>query len=112
MNVRRRRLRAALIGVGLVPTALVGLPASATAAGAAGVQNPSFESLSNGFPTCWAPWGTGSSTSSAKVVSGGKYGKRAVKINVANYKSGQKTVIQTAACAPRVTPGLQYDLSV
>jgi hypothetical protein len=111
MNVRRRRLSAAVIGSGLVTTAIVGLPASAAVA-AAGVQNPSFESLSQGFATCWAPWGTGQSTSTAKVVGGGKFGKRAVQIKVANYKSGQKTVIQTAGCAPTVTPGKQYDLSV
>jgi hypothetical protein len=76
------------------------------------VQNPGFEKLSGGFPQCWTRFGTGKNTGSVSVAASARGGKRAVKVTVTKWTSGQRAVVQAPACAIRTAPGQQLDLSV
>ncbi len=101
-------LCASVLGV----TALPALSSSAMAAPTGRVQNPGFEKLSGGFPACWTRFSTGKNTGTVNAVNGGRGSKRAVSVNVTQYRSGARAVVQTAGCALKVQPGRQYDLEL
>lgn len=70
------------------------------------------------LPSCFmmAGWGTRqiSTSLSSDVPSNSPAGTRSFAINVSGYQSGDAKLIQSdaAGCAPAVTPGEQYDISV
>ncbi|WP_157963659.1 galactose oxidase early set domain-containing protein [Actinocorallia populi] len=101
-------LCASVVGVTVVP----GLASSAMAAPTGKVQNPGFEKVSGGFPSCWTRFTTGKNTGTVKVVNDGRGGRRAVSVNVTQRNSGSKAVVQTAGCALKVQPGRRYDLEL
>lgn len=108
-----RRGLGRLLALALLLT--VGLVASPAQAAANLVQNPGLETLdSTGFPVCWERSGQGRNTYNTAVTSDARTGKRAMKIQVLRLTSGDRKAMMTenAKCAPRVTVGHQYDLSV
>ncbi|BCB81984.1 hypothetical protein GCM10022251_52380 [Phytohabitans flavus] len=101
----------------LVLTALLvtGLAAAAPAQAADNlVQNPSLEASTSGFPTCWEKSGYGEHTFSIGTTTDAHTGNVASKVTISGYTSGDRKVmmLKNATCAPKVTQGRQYDLSV
>jgi hypothetical protein len=81
------------------------------------VKNPGLEVAGRSvdrFPSCWEKSGFGVHTASFTTTTSARTGKVASKITISNYKSGDRKAMmqESAACAPAVTPGRQYDLSV
>ncbi|MGN9910429.1 galactose oxidase-like domain-containing protein [Phytohabitans sp. LJ34] len=108
-----RRGLGRLLALALLVT--VGLVASPAQAAANLVQNPGLESLdANGFPVCWERSGQGDNTYTTGVTTDARTGKRAMRVNVTRLVSGDRKamMLENAQCAPRVTDGHQYDLSV
>jgi hypothetical protein len=77
--------------------------------------NPSLENLDPaGFPLCWQPAGWGTSTSSFAMTPNAHSGERAMQITIGAISSGDRKIMtkESPECAPAVTPGHQYDLSL
>src|SRR5690242_9268084 len=111
---RRRSVVAAASAVALVVPLAV-LAGSDAAAGTNLVTNPGLESLgSNGFPTCWEQSGYGTNNYSFKVAHPGHIGSNAMQVKITSISSGDRKamMLENPSCAPDVTPGHQYDLSV
>jgi hypothetical protein len=68
----------------------------------------------NGFPVCWERSGQGDNTYTTGVTTDARTGARAMRVNVTRLVSGDRKamMLENAQCAPRVTDGRQYDLSV
>lgn len=112
-----RRLLAALSAAVVISTAgaALGVPGPANAATAPNlVTNPSLETLTNGFPACYQKSGYGANTPAYTVQTAGAHsGTTAMRLDLANYTNGDRKLLQQqASCAPHVTAGHQYDLSV
>ncbi len=78
------------------------------------VQNPGLEQLgADGFPVCWEKSGQGDNTSTLTSTAEGRTGK-GLRVAVTRLNDGDRKAMMTesAQCAPRVTVGRQYDLSV
>jgi hypothetical protein len=93
----------------------VGLVATPAQAAANLVQNPGLETLDgNNFPVCWERSGQGNNMYTTGVTTDAHSGKRAMKVQIARHTSGDRKamMLENAQCAPRVTAGRQYDLSV
>lgn len=79
------------------------------------IGNPTLESLdSGGFPVCWEQSGWGSNGYSFAVSHPGHSGNNAMSVTVSSTGSGDRKamMLEDSSCAPNVTPGHQYDLSV
>ncbi|GAA4675422.1 hypothetical protein Prum_029600 [Phytohabitans rumicis] len=78
------------------------------------VQNPSGEALTSGFPNCFEKAGFGTNTFTIGTTTDAHTGSVATKVSITAITSGDRkvTMARTAACAPTVTAGRQYDLSV
>lgn len=79
------------------------------------VPNAGLETLdANGFPSCWERSGHGDNTFTIGVTTDARTGKRAMRVSITRLVSGDRKamMLETPQCAPRVTPGRQYDLSV
>jgi len=79
------------------------------------VQNPSVEALgADGFPTCFAPGGSGVNTFTIGATQPGHTGANALTVDITAYTSGDRTVkmAESPACAPAVVEGHQYALSM
>jgi hypothetical protein len=89
------------------------LPASAAAAPTA-VQNPSLEQVTGGQPSCFSRGGWGTSTVTWSLTTAAHTGQVAQSVTVSGYASGDRKLLITenTACAPAVTPGRTYTLSV
>ncbi|MEO3783178.1 galactose oxidase early set domain-containing protein [Actinocorallia sp. B10E7] len=111
MKFQRSKATAVLCASVLGATALPGLASSAMAAPTGKVQNPGFEQLKGGFPSCWTRFSTGKNTGTIASANDGR-SKRGVAVNVTQYASGAKAVVQTAGCALKVQPGKRYDLEL
>jgi hypothetical protein len=92
----------------------IGLVATPAQAATNLVTNPSLESSAGGFPECWERSGYGDQTYTAGVTTSAHTGNVALKIDISAYTSGDRKVmmLKTPSCAPTVTAGRQYDLSV
>ena len=93
----------------------VGLVATPAHAATNLVQNPGLERLdANGFPVCWERSGFGDNTYTIGVTSGARTGSKAMRVSITRLASGDRKamMLENAQCAPRVTVGRQYDLSV
>ncbi|GGM56645.1 hypothetical protein GCM10012275_29750 [Longimycelium tulufanense] len=105
---------AALGGLAVLVTALV--PALATQAAAEEnlVRNPGVENVDNGAADCWEDVGWGDNRYSAGLSSQAHGGSNALRVSLTERTSGDRKFLQrqNATCAPKVTAGHQYDLSV
>jgi hypothetical protein len=79
------------------------------------LSNPGLEGLgSSGFPTCWEQSGWGDSAFTMGVAHTAHTGVNAMKVTVTSISNGDRKamMLENPSCAPNVTPGHQYDLSV
>ncbi|WP_354645122.1 galactose oxidase early set domain-containing protein [Kitasatospora camelliae] len=114
MNAKRRRSAVVLGTVALLAPMLTAQYASA-APPANLISNPGFEKVDkNNWPQCWEKSGWGNGTFSYQVVTDAHEGRKAVKLAIDGVTQGdRKTMMfESGACAPKATPGHQYDLSL
>ena len=111
-------MRRATLPVGLLAVTLVGATLAVPSARAAVdpaslVQNGDLEQGTGAAFTCFQRAGYGSPGTYSAVPGRGGAG-RAAQITITTYANGDRKLVQTqsAACAPKVTPGRQYDLRV
>lgn len=79
------------------------------------IQNDGMEVLGqDGFPSCWERSGYGNNNYSFAVTNQAHGGGNAMNITITNIVDGDRKamMLEAPACAPQVTPGKQYDLSV
>ncbi|GLW34514.1 galactose oxidase early set domain-containing protein [Actinoplanes regularis] len=111
---RRDRLRIAQFIV-LTLVLFLGLPQVPAGASANLVGNPGLEALDGtGFPVCWNQSGWGSNGYTFAVTNTPHSGTKAMSVTISSAGSGDRKamMIEDTSCAPNVTPGHQYDLSV
>ncbi|MGW7383224.1 galactose oxidase-like domain-containing protein [Streptomyces sp. NPDC054794] len=112
MNKHRRRT--ALAGVGaLTAGLLLTSPQSAEAANL--VKNAGFETAgTDGMPYCWEKSGWGDNDFSFATVADAHSGSKAMKVTLTRRVDGDRKALITESteCAPTVTAGKQYDLSL
>lgn len=112
--VSRDRRRTALVGVGaLTAGLLLTSPQSASAANL--VKNPGFETAgSDDMPYCWKKSGWGDNDFTFETVADAHSGSKAMKVTLTRRVEGDRKALitESAACAPVVTPGKQYDLGL
>lgn len=112
----RRGVR--LVQIGIVAVAVLGsVFVGVTPASAATnlIQNNTMEAVgADGFPTCWEKSGWGNNDFTFSVVPQAHAGTRATQISMTRRVDGDRKamMLESTACAPTVTPGKQYDLSV
>lgn len=79
------------------------------------IQNNSLETLGpDGFPECFEKSGWGDNDHTFTVVPDSHSGTNAVQIDITRIASGDRKtmMLESGTCAPQVTEGTQYDLSV
>ncbi|MER7476973.1 galactose oxidase-like domain-containing protein [Streptomyces sp. NPDC126510] len=112
MNLRRRTtalLSVAALTSGLLLTA----PQSASAANL--IKNPGFETAgTDGMPYCWEKSGWGDNDFTFTTTADAHTGSQAMKVELTRRVDGDRKALitESAACAPVVTPGKQYDLGL
>lgn len=98
----------------LATTAVLAVTTDA-AADANLVANPGVEVLDGGgFPVCWERAGWGENTHQFQVTGNAHSGDHAMQVTVTSTSGGDRKamMVEDQSCAPNVTPGHQYDLSV
>ncbi|MFF4358517.1 galactose oxidase-like domain-containing protein [Streptomyces sp. NPDC001604] len=112
--MNRFRRRTALVGVGaLTAGLLLTSPQSAEAANL--VKNPGFETDgTGGMPYCWEKSGWGDNDFTFETTSDAHSGSKAMKVSLTRRVDGDRKALITEStdCAPVVTAGKQYDLSL
>jgi Domain of unknown function (DUF1929) len=78
------------------------------------VQNPSLEQVTSGVPTCFQRSGHGSNTVSWSLTNVAHSGQVAQSLTITGYRNGDRKLLikESADCAPSVTAGKKYSLSV
>ncbi|MBV2356485.1 DUF1929 domain-containing protein [Streptomyces sp. J2-1] len=112
MNIRRRRT--ALVGVGALTAGLL-LTAPPAAEAANLIKNPGFETAgTDGMPSCWEKSGWGDNDFTFQTVADAHSGGKAMKVTLTRRVDGDRKALitESAACAPPVSAGRQYDLSL
>lgn len=112
-RVRPRRRTALLAVTGLAAGLLLVSPQPASAANL--VTNPGFETGgTDGMPSCWEKSGWGDNDFSFATVSDAHSGSKAMKVTLTRRVDGDRKALitESAACAPVVTAGKQYDLGL
>ncbi|MFF9027796.1 galactose oxidase-like domain-containing protein [Streptomyces iakyrus] len=110
---RRRRSTAFLAVAGLTAGLLLTAPQSASAANL--IKNPGFETAGTGdMPYCWEKSGWGDNDFTFTTTSDAHTGSKAMKVELTRRVDGDRKALitESAACAPVVTPGKQYDLGL
>jgi len=111
----RGRLRAvALAGALTGLLALAAAVPSPAAAAPAGVQNGDLEQTTAGTPDCFSRSGWGTNTATWALTTAAHSGTVAQSLTVSAYTDGDRKLLisENAVCAPAVTPGTAYRLSV
>jgi hypothetical protein len=114
MLSRRNRLHIAQFLV-LTLVLFLGLPERPASAGANLIANPGLESLAgDGFPVCWEQSGWGANGHTFVVSTDAHSGARSMSVTLTTAGQGDRKamMLEDTSCAPNVTPGHQYDLSV
>ncbi|MFE2627644.1 galactose oxidase-like domain-containing protein [Streptomyces sp. NPDC059374] len=113
----RSRSRTALLAVtGLTGGLLLTAPQPASAANL--VKNPGFETAGSGggadMPYCWERSGWGDNDFSFETVADAHSGSKAMKVTLTRRTEGDRKALitESAACAPVVSVGKQYDLGL
>ncbi|MFF3309314.1 galactose oxidase-like domain-containing protein [Streptomyces sp. NPDC002952] len=112
-HLRPRRRTSLLAVAGLAAGLLLVSPQPAAAANL--VKNPGFETAgTDGMPYCWEKSGWGDNDFTFSTVAGAHSGTKAMKVELTRRVDGDRKalVTESAACAPVVTPGKQYDLGL
>jgi len=106
--------RAALVAVmGLTGGLLLTTPQPASAANL--IRNPGFETAGTGdMPYCWQKSGWGDNDFTFETVADAHSGGKAMKVTLTRRADGDRKALitESADCAPGVTAGKQYDLSL
>ena len=111
-RMRARQLAALMVFALLI---VLGMTSRSSYADANLVANPGLEALDgNGFPLCWEKSGWGNNTYQFSVTNQAHSGSRAMQVALSAVAGGDRKamMVEDASCAPNVTPGHQYDLSV
>ncbi|WP_343997681.1 galactose oxidase-like domain-containing protein [Streptomyces thermocarboxydovorans] len=104
----------ALAAVGALTTGLL-LTAPQPASAANLVKNPGFETAGAGdMPYCWSKSGWGDNDFTFTVTDDAHTGDKAMKVELTRRVDGDRKALitESAECAPVVSPGRQYDLSL
>ncbi|MET8226224.1 galactose oxidase-like domain-containing protein [Streptomyces sp. NPDC005301] len=112
-HLRPRRRTSLLAVAGLAAGLLLVSPQPAAAANL--VKNPGFETAgTDGMPYCWEKSGWGDNDFTFSTVADAHTGTKAMKVELTRRVDGDRKalVTESAACAPVVTPGKQYDLGL
>ncbi|MEU9332359.1 galactose oxidase-like domain-containing protein [Streptomyces sp. NPDC048290] len=114
MRPERRRTSTALLAVAaLTGGLLLTSPQSASAANL--ITNPGFETAGTGdMPACWSKSGWGDNDFTFETTTDAHSGDSAMKVTLTRRADGDRKALitESAACAPLVTEGKQYDLSL
>ncbi|MFG3659961.1 galactose oxidase-like domain-containing protein [Streptomyces sp. NPDC047706] len=111
--MRSRRRTALLAVAGLTGGLLLTAPQPASAANL--IKNPGFETAGTGdMPYCWSKSGWGDNDFTFETVADAHTGSKAMKVTLTRRLEGDRKALitESAACAPVVTPGKQYDLGL
>ncbi|MBV7699964.1 galactose oxidase-like domain-containing protein [Streptomyces sp. TRM70350] len=111
--MRSRRRTALLAVAGLTGGLLLTAPQPASAANL--IQNPGFETAGTGdMPYCWSKSGWGDNDFTFETVADAHSGSKAMKVELTRRVDGDRKALitESAECAPVVTVGKQYDLSL
>ncbi|MGV9243065.1 galactose oxidase-like domain-containing protein [Streptomyces sp. NPDC003710] len=79
------------------------------------VKNPGFETAgTDGMPYCWEKSGWGDNDFTFTTTGDAHTGSKAMKVELTRRVDGDRKALitESASCAPVVTPGKQYDLSL
>ncbi|MFE4666151.1 galactose oxidase-like domain-containing protein [Streptomyces sp. NPDC056716] len=109
----RRSTTALLAVAALTGGLLLTAPQSASAANL--ITNPGFETPGSGdMPACWSKSGWGDNDFTFETTSDAHSGNSAMKVSLTRRADGDRKALitESAACAPVVTEGKQYDLSL
>jgi hypothetical protein len=95
-------------------TSLLFLITPRVSAAAAALVNPDLEQVTGTTPNCFEQSGWGNNTPAWKLSTAAHSGTVAQSITVTNYATGDRKLMmsENAACAPAVTAGATYKLSV
>ncbi|MER6688448.1 galactose oxidase early set domain-containing protein [Streptomyces minutiscleroticus] len=91
------------------------LTAPQPAAAANLIRNPGFETAgADSMPACWEKSGWGDNDFTFSTVADAHSGARAMKVELTRRVDGDRKALitESAACAPAVTAGRQYDLGL
>lgn len=113
LRVLRGRGTALLAVSGLTMGLLLTSPQPASAANL--VKNPGFETAgTDGMPYCWEKSGWGDNDFTFTTTVDAHTGSQAMKVELTRRVDGDRKALitESASCAPVVTPGKQYDLSL
>lgn len=108
---RRALVRLTILSV----VAVLGTAAAPAYASPNLLVNPGLEALdSTGFPLCWEPSGWGDNSYQFAVTPNAHTGGNAMQVTLSSRTSGDRKamMLENPSCAPNVTAGHQYDLSV
>ncbi|QFZ78763.1 DUF1929 domain-containing protein [Streptomyces fagopyri] len=111
--VRPRRGTSLLAVAALAAGLLIVSPQPASAANL--VTNPGFETAgTDGMPYCWEKSGWGDNDVTFATVSGSHSGSKAMQVSLTRRVDGDRKALitESAACAPVVAAGRQYDLGL
>ncbi|WP_405731995.1 DUF1929 domain-containing protein [Streptomyces sp. NBC_00028] len=109
----KNRRRQALLGVtALTAGLLLATPQPASAANL--IKNPGFETAGGDMPYCWEKSGWGDNDFTFSTTADAHSGTKAMKVELTRRVEGDRKALITESteCAPVVTPGKQYDLSL
>ncbi|MEJ1197992.1 MULTISPECIES: galactose oxidase-like domain-containing protein [unclassified Streptomyces] len=114
MRTRPRRRTSALLAVSALTGGLL-LTAPQPASAANLIKNPGFETAGTGdMPYCWSKSGWGDNDFTFETVADAHSGSKAMKVELTRRAEGDRKALITESteCAPVVTEGKQYDLSL
>ncbi|MGW7260108.1 galactose oxidase-like domain-containing protein [Streptomyces sp. NPDC054834] len=109
-----RRRRTALAGVGALTVGLL-LTSPQSAEAANHIRNPGFETAgTDGMPYCWEKSGWGDNDFTYDTTTDAHSGGKAMKVTLTRRVGGDRKALITESteCAPAVSVGKQYDLSL
>ncbi len=113
LRILRRRRTALMAVTGLTMGLILTSPQPASAANL--VKNPGFETAGgDGMPYCWEKSGWGDNDFAFTTTGDAHSGGKAMKVELTRRVEGDRKALitESASCAPVVTPGKQYDLSL
>ncbi|MFH9731312.1 galactose oxidase-like domain-containing protein [Streptomyces sp. NPDC017260] len=114
MRSRPRRRTSALLAVSALTGGLL-LTAPQPASAANLIKNPGFETAGTGdMPYCWEKSGWGDNDFTFETVADAHSGTKAMRVELTRRTEGDRKALitESAECAPVVTEGKQYDLSL
>jgi hypothetical protein len=112
MNLQRLKFLAIPVLAFFLCKALVTVPVATAAP--INVVNPDLEQTSGGVPNCFTQVGWGTHTATWVLTTAAHSGTVAQSVTINSYANGDRKLMPTenTTCAPAVTPGSSYKLSV